>query len=58
MHALDKRYDDACAVALHGNVVEGDGVEVVGDEGALIGCDAASDVVVDNRDIEEQNEGN
>lgn len=58
MHALDKKYDDARAVALHGDVVEGDGVEVVGDEGALVGRDTTSDVIVDNRDIEEQNEGN
>ena len=58
MHALDKRYDDTRAVALHGDVVEGDGVEVVGDEGALVGRDTTSDVIVDNRDIEEQNEGN
>ena len=43
---------DTGAVALHRDVVEGDGVEVVGDEGAGGGVDTAGDVLLKQGDVE------
>ena len=43
---------DAGAVALHRDVVEGDGVEVVGDERAGRGVDAAGDVLAEQRNVQ------
>ena len=43
---------DTGAVALHRDVVKGDGVEVVGDEGAGRGVDAAGDVLLKQGDVE------
>ena len=43
---------DTGAVALHRDVVKGDGVEVVGDEGASLRVDAAGNVLLKQGDVE------